>query len=108
VIIERFSKTVIASGIFRFYVATGFFGTSLFFLFNAHLFTPMEIVLGIILTTIFLKTLSNVMLSLLILLFNLDNKKAELEFKYHTQKIDELLSELTTTDSNSRNSSATS
>ncbi|RXJ80056.1 hypothetical protein [Arcobacter sp. F2176] len=107
-IIERFSKTVIASGILRFYVATGFFGISLFFLFNVSLFTPMEIVLGIIFATIFFKTLSNVMLSLLILLFNLDNKKAELDFKYHTQKIDELLSELTTTDSNSKNTSTTS
>lgn len=47
------------------------------------------------------------MLSLLILLFNLDNKKAELDFKYHTQKIDELLSELTTVDSNSKNTSTT-
>lgn len=101
-IIERFSKTVIASGIFRFYVAAGFFGTSLFFIFNVSLFTPMEIVLGIILSTIFLKTMSNIMLSLLILLFNLDNKKAELDFKYHTQKIDELLSELTTSDVNKK------
>ncbi len=107
-IIERFSKTVIASGIFRFYVAVGFFGTSLFFIFNIHLFTPMEMVLGIIFATIFLKTLSNVMLSLLILLFNLDNKKAELEFKYNTQKIDELLSELTTSESNNKNSSTAS
>lgn len=67
----------------------------------------MEIVLGIVFATVFLKTLSNVMLSLLILLFNLDNKKAELDFKYHTQKIDELLSELTTVDSNSKNTSTT-
>ncbi|WP_419765523.1 MAG: hypothetical protein ACNI28_03330 [Arcobacter sp.] len=107
-IIERFSKTVIASGIFRFYVAIGFFGTSLFFLFNVHLFTPMEMVLGIIFVTIFLKTMSNVMLSLLILLFSLDNKKAELDFKYHTQKIDELISELTTSDSNNKNGNTAS
>jgi hypothetical protein len=108
VIIERFSKTVIASGIFRFYVAIGFFGTSLFFLFNAHLFTPMEMVLGIIFVTIFLKTMSNIMLSLLILLFSLDNKRAELDFKYHTQKIDELISELTISDSNNKNGNTAS
>lgn len=107
-IIERFSKTVIASGIFRFYVAIGFFGTSLFFLFNAHLFTPMEMVLGIIFVTIFLKTMSNIMLSLLILLFSLDNKRAELDFKYHTQKIDELISELTISDSNNKNGNTAS
>lgn len=107
-IIERFSKTVIASGIFRIYVAIGFFGTSLFFIFNVHLFTPMEMVLGVIFTTIFLKTMSNVMLSLLILLFNLDNKKAELDFKYHTQKIDELMSELTTSESNNKNGNTAS
>lgn len=95
-IIERFTKNVIASGLFKIYVATGFFATSIFFVFNAHLFTPMEIVLGIVFVTIFLKAVSNIMLSLIILLFKLDNKKEELDLKYHSQKIDELLSELTT------------
>lgn len=98
-IIERFTKNVMASGLLRIYVATGFFATSIFFVLNAHLFTPMEIVLGIVFTTIFLKAISNIMLSLIILLFRLDNKKEELDLKYHSKKIDELLSELTTNSS---------
>lgn len=104
-IVERFTKNIIASGLFKIYVAAGFFGTSIFFVLNAQLFTPIEIVLGIVFTTIFLKAVSNIMLSLIILLFRLDNKKEELDLKYHSQKIDELLSELTTT-ATTNNSSA--
>lgn len=95
-VIERFTKNVIASGLLKIYVATGFFGASIFFVLNAHLFTPIEIVLGIVFVTIFLKAISNIMLSLIILLFKLDNKKEELDINYHSKKIDELLSELTT------------
>lgn len=101
-VIERFSKNVIASGLFRIYIATGFFATSIFFILNVHLFTPIEIVLGIVFITIFLKAVSNIMLSMLILLFNLDNKKEELDIKYHSKKIDELLSELNVDSSKNR------
>ena len=98
-IIERFAKNVIASGIFKFYIAAGFFTTSIFFVLNMHLFTPLEVVLGIVFVTVFFKAISNVMLSLLILLFRLDNKKAQSDFEFHSKKIDELLSELTVSDS---------
>ena len=37
-VIERFSQTVINSGVFRFYIATGFFATLIFFIINADLF----------------------------------------------------------------------
>lgn len=107
-IVERFSKTVIASGIFRFYVAAGFFASAIFFILNAHLFTPLDMVLYIIAITIFLKAISNVMFSLLILLFKLDNKKAELDFNYQSKRIDELLSELTTTNSSNKENKAAS
>uniref|UniRef100_UPI0040476E01 hypothetical protein n=1 Tax=Aliarcobacter sp. TaxID=2321116 RepID=UPI0040476E01 len=97
-VVERFSQTVINSGIFKLYIATGFFATLIFFTINADLFTPMEMILGIILVTVVLKGISNMMLSLIISLFNLDNKKSEFDFKYNEEKIQAMLSELTIKD----------
>ncbi len=93
-IIERFSQTVINSGIFRLYIATGFFATLIFFVLNAELFTPFEMILGTILITIVLKGMSNLMLSLIISLFSLDNKRSEFDFKYNEEKIQVMLNEL--------------
>ena len=93
-IIERFSQTVINSGIFRLYIATGFFATLIFFVLNAELFTPFEMILGTILITIVLKCMSNLMLSLIISLFSLDNKRSEFDFKYNEEKIQVMLNEL--------------
>lgn len=93
-IIERFSQTVINSGIFRLYIATGFFTTLIFFVLNAELFTPFEMILGTILITIVLKGMSNLMLSLIISLFSLDNKRSEFDFKYNEEKIQVMLNEL--------------
>ena len=97
-VIERFSQSVINSGVFRFYIATGFFATLIFFTINADLFTPMEMILGIILTTIVLKGISNMMLSLIISLFSLDNKRDEFNFKYNEEKIQVMLNELVVKD----------
>jgi polyferredoxin len=99
VIVERFSQNVINSGMFRLYIATGFFATVIFFVINAELFTPMEMTLGIIGITIILKGISNMMLSLIILLFSLNNKREELDFKYHSEKIDSLMNEFNIQDS---------
>lgn len=97
-VVERFSQTVVNSGIFRFYIAAGFFATLIFFTINADLFTPMEMILGIILITICLKGISNMMLSLIISLFSLDNKRNEFNFKYNEEKIQVMLNELTVKD----------
>ena len=93
-VVEKFSQNVINSGIFRLYIATGFFAILIFFVVNADLYTPMEMIFGIIGVTIILKGISNMMLSLIILLFNLDNKREELDFKYNEEKIEAILSEL--------------
>ena len=93
-IIERFSQNVINSGVFKFYIATGFFATLIFFVLNAELFTPFEMILGTILITIVLKGMSNLMLSLIISLFSLDNKRSEFDFKYNEEKIQVMLNEL--------------
>ncbi len=104
-VIERFSQTVINSGVFRFYIATGFFATLIFFIINADLFTPMEMILGIILITIVLKGVSNMMLSLIISLFSLENKRNEFNFKYNEEKIQLMLNELTVKDISDANNS---
>jgi len=93
-IVEKFSQNVINSGIFRLYIATGFFATLIFFVINADLFTPFEMIFGIVGVTVILKGVSNMMLSLIILLFNLDNKRAELNYKYHEDNINEMIAEL--------------
>ncbi len=97
-VVERFSQNILNSGIFRFYIATGFFATLIFFTINADLFTPFEMLLGIILITVVLKGISNMMLSLIISLFNLDNKRSEFDFKYNEEKIQIMLNELAVKD----------
>lgn len=99
-VVEKFSQNVINTGIFRLYIATGFFATLIFFVVNADLFTPLEMLFGIVGVTIVLKGVSNMMLSLIILLFSLDNKKEELDFKYNSEKIDAMLAEMSINDAN--------
>lgn len=97
-VVEKFSQGVLNSGILRLYIATGFFATLIFFVINSDLFTPIEMIFGVIAVTIVLKGISNIMLSLIIVLFSLDNKRQELEFKHTSDKIDALLADLTIQD----------
>ncbi len=97
-VIERFSQNLINSGLFKTYIATGFFATLLFFLFNSELFTPIEMFVGIIFVTLLLKGLSNIMISLIISLFSLENKRKEFDFKYNEDKINAMLNELVVKD----------
>lgn len=102
-VIEKFSQNVINSGLFKLYIATGFFATLIFFVINADLFTPIEMLVGIIGVTVILKGISNMMLSLIILLFNFENKQEELDFKYNSEKIDAMLAELSINDATTAN-----
>jgi hypothetical protein len=95
-IVERFSQNVINSGIFRLFIATGFFATLIFFVINADYYTPMEMIFGVMGVTVMLKGMSNIMLGFIIALFNLDNKIDEFDYRYNSEKIDVLLSELAT------------
>lgn len=105
-VVERFSQNVISSGLFKLYIATGFFATLIFFVVNADLFTPIEMLLGIIGITVALKGVSNMMLSLIILLFNFDNKQAQLDYEFNSEKIDALLAELSIKQATANNSKA--
>ncbi|MFA9374899.1 hypothetical protein [Poseidonibacter sp.] len=93
-VVERFSQNVINSGLFRLYIGTGFFATLIFFVINAQLFTPLEMIIGIMAITTILKGISNIMLSMIISLFSLENKKTEIEFNYNEEKIDAMMNEL--------------
>ena len=93
-VVERFSQNVINSGIFRLFIAAGFFATVIFFVVNADFYTPLEMIFGIIGITIILKGISNIMLSMIISFFNLENKENEMNFKYNEEKIESMLSEL--------------
>lgn len=97
-VVERFSQNVINSGLFRLYIGTGFFATLIFFVINAELFTPLEMIIGIMAITTILKGISNIMLSMIISLFSLENKKTEIEFNYNEEKIDAMMNELNVQD----------
>ncbi len=93
-VIESFSRKVLRSGMLNTIVAAGFFSTLIFFILNTHLFTPLEMVFGTIIATIAFKGLSNIMLSLVILLYNLQNNQEARHFKVEEEKLDLLMNEL--------------
>jgi hypothetical protein len=95
-VIENFSREMINSTIFRTYIATGFFAILIFFILNSHIFTPYEIVLGTMVVTIALKGVSNMMISLIILLFDLQITKDEHTIKLAEDKLDLLMNQMKT------------
>ena len=93
-VVENFSKKLLQSNIRSVYIATPFFATLIFFVINANAYTPLEMLFGVTLVTIAFKGLANLMVSLVILLFNLDKKAKNIELQAMTSKIDNLLNEL--------------
>lgn len=101
-VVQRFSQSVINSGILRVYTACGFFMTSIFFIINSSIFSPIEMVTWIVLVTVAFKAVGNVMLSLIILLFNLDNKRSEIDFERASAEIDNILAEFSVKETNKK------
>jgi len=93
-VIEKFSQKVVSSNLINTYVATAFFATVIFFIINANIYTPLEMISGVILVTVAFKGISNMMFSLVVLLVNLDSDEKSLEFEKTTSKINSLLNEL--------------
>jgi hypothetical protein len=93
-VVESFSHRVVSSGVFNMYIATGFFATLIFFVLNSHIFTPLEMTLGTVAITILLKGVSNIMFSLIVLLFDLKKNNEEIEFKKSEEKLDLLVNEM--------------
>jgi len=97
-VIEQFSRKVLNSGVLDTFVATGFFSILIFFTLNSYLYTPLEMMFGTVLVTIAFKGVSNMMFSLIILLFDLENAQAEQELKIAEDKLDLLLNEMKMTE----------
>ena len=91
---EEFSKRLLQSKIFDTYVAAVFFGTIIFFVLNADFYTPIEMMFWVVFVTILFKGLANIMLSLLIALFNLSNEQHRLEFEKASDDLDSLVNDL--------------
>ena len=97
-VVERFSQNLINTGIFKIYIAIGFFATIIFFTFNSELFSPLQMLFGAILVTVTLKGFSNLMLSFIVNNFSLDQKRMEFDNRYNEDKINLLLNQLATKD----------
>lgn len=91
---EEFSKRILQSKIFDTYVAAVFFGTAIFFVLNASLYTPIEMMFWVIFVTILFKGIANIMLSMIIALFNLSNEQDRLEFEKASDNLDALVNDL--------------
>jgi hypothetical protein len=92
--VEKFSNILVRSNITNTYVATAFFATLIYFTINANLYTPLEILFGVVISTIFFKGIANIMFALVIVLFNLKNQEEELAFDKITTQVDGLLNDL--------------
>lgn len=97
-VVERFSQNLINTGIFKIYIAIGFFATIIFFTFNSELFSPLQMLFGVILVTVTLKGFSNLMLSFIVNNFSLEQKRMEFDNRYNEDKINLLLNQLVVKD----------
>jgi len=93
-VVETFSKRMIDSGILNTYVAAVFFASSIFFVLHSSYFTPIEMILGVVIATITFKGVANMMLSLVISFVNLDNKQDEVNFKKESDNLESLINDL--------------
>lgn len=92
--VENFSNLVQRSSIINIYVATAFFATLIYFVINANLYTPLEMIMGVILSTIAFKGIGNLMFSLIILFFKSNNEQDLKTFDELSTKINGLLGDL--------------
>lgn len=92
--IDDFTNIFVKSNIINTYVAASFFATSIYFIININLYTPIEVILGIVLATIAFKGIANIMFSLVIALFNINNQNDELLFDEVSTRVNGLLGDL--------------
>ena len=92
--VEKFSKKIVTSGLLDTYVAASFFATLIFFVLNSNVYSPFEMILGVILVTIAFKSIANIMLSMSISLVSLDNEQDAIEFEESSNRLESLVSDL--------------
>jgi len=93
-VVEKFSKTIIASRLFNIYVAASFFATIIFFVLNSEMYTPIEMIFSVVIVTVAFKGVANIMLSMTIALINLDNTQDKIEFEKAANKLESLVNDL--------------
>jgi hypothetical protein len=93
-IVENFSKKIITSRLLDTYVAASFFATLIFFVLNSNVYTPFEMILGVIIVTTAFKSIANIMLSMTISLVNLNNEQDSIEFEEASNKLESLVNDL--------------
>ncbi|MEA3513105.1 MAG: hypothetical protein U9R37_05840 [Campylobacterota bacterium] len=91
---ESFSLRLIKSKIFDMYVGTAFFATIIFFVLNASYFTSIEMMFGVIFFTIIFKGIANIMLSMNISLYNLDDQESRINFEKTSDNLESLVGDL--------------
>jgi len=104
--IEKFSNNLVRSNVLNTYVAAAFFGTLIYFTINSNLYTPIEMLFCIVMSTIFFKGIGNIMFSLVIAFFNLQSQEDELEFDKLSTKVEGLLSDLALQESKLKSAAA--
>jgi len=92
--IENFSNYILRSNLINTYVATSFFATLIYFTINANLYTPLEMIGGVMLVTVAFKGIANLMFSLIIALFKFDEKDELEKFDKISTRVNGLLNEL--------------
>lgn len=92
--IENFSNVIIRSNLINIYVAAAFFATLIYFTINSNLYTPLEMIIGVMLVTIAFKGVANLMFSSIIALFKYDNRDEVGNFDEVATRVDGLLNEL--------------
>jgi hypothetical protein len=94
VLAEEFSSKVLKSKMIDLYVATAFFSVVIFFTLNSDIYTPFEMLFGVIFTTIAFKGLSYMMSAIIISLYDFGHKKESIEFGEVSSRINGLLNDL--------------
>ncbi|MBD3841567.1 MAG: hypothetical protein IE909_06720 [Campylobacterales bacterium] len=92
--VESFSRRFLSSKVLDMYVAAAFFASVIFFVLNSYHFTPLEAMIGIVLSTIVFKGIANIMLSMVISLLNLENEQDRLEFEDASNRLESLVNDL--------------
>ena len=93
-VVEKFSRKILESRILDTYVAAVFFSSVIFFVLNSSSFTPIEMMFGIVCTTIMFKGIANIMLSMTISLVSLDNQHDLNDFKKSSDDLEALVNDL--------------
>ena len=85
---------MVQSRIFDTYVATVFFAMLVFFVLNMNSFTPLEIIIGVMVATVAFKGIANIMFAMTISFVTFDKLDDAIEFEKAAGQVETLANEL--------------